>query len=352
MADQRIPCAVLGATGNVGQRFIQLLDRNPWFRPAELVASERSAGRPYREAATWRVDAVMPESVRDLTVRGYDDQLDSPVVFSALPGEIAGEIEQRMAREGRAVLTNTSTHRADPDVPLIIAEVNPEHVAAIPVQQARRDWSGFIVANANCSAIHLTLALKPLQAAFGIDSVMVTTLQAISGAGYPGVPSMDIVDNVVPYIGNEEEKLETEPLKMLGQWRDGAFHDADFRLSTTCTRVAVRDGHTESVNIRLRMDPSPADVIDALSRFQAAPQLLELPSAPKRPIVVRDEVNRPQPLLDREIERGMASVVGRVRPCPLMGTKFVILGHNTIRGAAGASILNAELLKAQDLLPV
>lgn len=352
MADQRIPCAVLGATGNVGQRFVQLLDRHPWFRPAELVASERSAGRPYREAADWRVNAEMPDSVRDLTVRNYDDALDSPIVFSALPGEVAGEIEQRMARDGHAVLTNTSTHRMEPDVPLMIAEVNPDHAAAIAWQQSRRDWSGFIVANANCSAIHLTLALKPIQAAFGLEAVMVTTLQAISGAGYPGVPSMDMIDNVVPYIGNEEEKLETEPRKMLGQYRDNQFIDADFLLSTTCTRVPVRDGHTESVNLRLRMPATPEDVIDAMERFQAAPQLMGLPSAPGRPIVVRRENNRPQPVLDRETERGMASVVGRVRVCPLMGIKFVVLGHNTLRGAAGASILNAELLKAQDMLPV
>jgi aspartate-semialdehyde dehydrogenase len=351
MADQRIPCAVLGATGNVGQRFVQLLDRHPWFRPAELVASERSAGRPYSEAADWRVDAEMPESVRNLPVRGYNDALDSPVVFSALPGEVAGEIEQRMAREGHAVLTNTSTHRMEPDVPLMIAEVNPDHAAAIAHQQARRGWSGFIVANANCSAIHLTLALKPVQAAFGLEAVMVTTLQAVSGAGYPGVPSMDMIDNIVPYIGNEEEKLETEPRKMLGQFRDGRFVDADFVLSTTCTRVAVRDGHTESVNMRLRIEASPDDVIEAMERFRAAPQLMGLPSAPRRPVVVRREANRPQPVLDRETEHGMASVVGRVRACPLMGIKFVVLGHNTLRGAAGASVLNAELLKAQDMLP-
>ena len=351
MTDQRIPCAVLGATGNVGQRFVQLLDRHPWFRPAELVASERSAGRPYREAADWRVDAEMPDSVQDLTVRSYDDNLDSPVVFSALPGEVARAIEQRMARDGHAVLTNTSTHRMEPDVPLMIAEVNPDHAAAIAHQQARRDWSGFIVANANCSAIHLTLALKPVHAAFGLEAVMVTTLQAVSGAGYPGVPSMDMIDNVVPFIGNEEEKLETEPRKMLGQYRDGQFIDADFTLSTTCTRVAVRDGHTESVNMRLRIAATPDDVIDAMERFQAAPQLLGLPSAPRRPIVVRREQNRPQPVLDREVEGGMASVVGRVRVCPLMGIKFVVLGHNTLRGAAGASILNAELLNAQGMLP-
>lgn len=349
--DQRIPCAILGATGNVGQRFIQLLEHHPWFRPAELVASERSAGRPFSEATDWRLSSDMPESVRDLVVQGYDAALESPVVFSALPGEVAGEIEQRTAAAGHAVLTNTSTHRMEPDVPLVIAEVNPEHIAAIEEQKARRGWSGYIVANANCSAIHLTLALKPLQAAFGLEAVMATTLQAVSGAGYPGVPSLDMIDNIVPFIGNEEEKLETEPLKMLGGYRDGEFIDADFTLSTTCTRVAVRDGHTESVNVRFRMPATPEDVIDALERFQGRPQLLDLPSAPKRPVVVRREQNRPQPALDRETEGGMASVVGRVRPCPLMGIKFVVLGHNTLRGAAGASVLNAELLKADGRLP-
>ena len=351
MADQRINCAVLGATGNVGQRFVQLLDQHPWFAPAELVASERSAGQRYADAADWRISAEMPASVRDLRVKGYNDRLNSPVVFSGLPGEVAGEIEQRLAKSGHAVLTNASTHRMEPDVPLMIAEVNPDHAAAIAVQQARRGWDGFIVANANCSAIQLCLALKPLDAAFGLEDVIVTTLQAISGAGYPGVPSLDIVENVVPYIPSEEEKLETEPLKMLGGFRDGRFVDASFRLSATCTRVPVRDGHTESVNVRFRMDPSPEDVIDAMERFQSVPQLLNLPSAPRRPIVVRREPNRPQPARDRDVEHGMASIVGRVRPCPLFGTKFVVLGHNTIRGAAGASVLNAELLKAQDMLP-
>lgn len=352
MAEQRIKCAVLGATGNVGQRFIELLDRHPWFYPAELVASDRSAGKPYAEAADWRISSEMPRSVRDMTVKGFDDQLDSPVVFSALPGEVAEEIEQRMAREGRALLTNTSFHRMDPDVPLIIAEVNPDHVAAIPVQQKRRGWSGFIVANANCSSIHLTLALKPLQDAFGLDQVMVTTLQAISGAGYPGVPSLDITENVVPYIGSEEDKVETEPLKMLGSYENDAFVDAPLRVSATCTRVPVRDGHTESASVKLGRTATPDEVIEVFERFRALPQELDLPSAPKRPIVVKREQNRPQPNLDRDIERGMASVVGRVRECPLFDIKFVVLGHNTIRGAAGASVLNAELLKQQGLLPL
>jgi aspartate-semialdehyde dehydrogenase len=286
-----------------------------------------------------------------LTVRDYDDALESPVVFSALPGEVAGEIEQRMARQGRAVLSNTATHRMEPDVPLLIPEVNPDHAAALDVQRLNRGWRGFIVANPNCSAIHLVLALKPLADAFGIEALAVTTMQAVSGAGYPGVPSMDMIDNVVPFIGSEEEKMEEEAKKLLGGF-DGVFRPADFAMSAQCNRVPVRDGHTECVSLRFRQPAAPEEVIAAFEAFRGKPQELDLPSAPKHPIVVRREPNRPQPNLDRDTERGMASVVGRVRPCPVLGTKFVVLGHNTIRGAAGASILNAELFKVEGLLPV
>ena len=350
MSAPQIPVAVLGATGAVGQRFVQLLDGHPWFRVAELVASDRSAGKPYREAVDWRLPTALPEDVAALVVRDYADRLDSPVVFSALPGEVAGEIEQRMAREGRAVLTNTSTHRMEPDVPLLIPEVNPDHACAIALQRRNRGWTGFIAANPNCSAIHLVLALKPLQQAFGLEAVAVTTLQAVSGAGYPGVPSLDMLDNVVPYIGGEEEKMEEETKKLLGGF-DGAFKPADLAMSAQCTRVPVRDGHTECVAVRLRDPALPEEVVAAFETFRARPQELNLPSAPKHPVVVRREPNRPQPNLDRDAERGMATVVGRVRPCPLLGTKFVLLGHNTIRGAAGASILNAELFKVEGLLP-
>ena len=351
MADERIPVAVLGATGSVGQRFVQLLDRHPWFRLAEVVASERSAGKRYHEATDWRLSATMPDRARELPVRAYHDSLDSPVVFSALPGEIAGEIEQRMASEGRAVLSNTSTHRMEPDVPLLIPEVNPDHVAAIELQRRKRGWRGFIATNPNCSTIHLVLALKPLHQVFGLEAVAVSTMQAVSGAGYPGVSSLDMIDNVVPYIGGEEEKIETETAKLLGDF-DGAFHPATFLVSAQCNRVPVRDGHTECVSVRLTEPAPPEEVIAAFAAFRGKPQELELPSAPARPIVVRTEANRPQPNLDRDAEHGMASVVGRVRPCPLLGTKFVVLGHNTVRGAAGASILNAELFKVEGLLPV
>ncbi|HEV2066989.1 MAG TPA: aspartate-semialdehyde dehydrogenase [Thermomicrobiales bacterium] len=348
----RIPVAVLGATGNVGQRFVQLLADHPWFRVAEVVASERSAGKPYHEAADWRLPTHLPETTARLTVLGYDAPLQSPVVFSGLPGEVAGEIEQRLAREGHAVLSNTSTHRMEPDVPLLIPEVNPGHVAAIARQRECRGWRGYIATNPNCSTIHLVLALKPLQDAFGIDGVLVTTLQAVSGAGYPGVPSLDMIDNVVPFIGGEEEKMQTESQKLLGGYSaEGGFAPASFALSAHCNRVPVRDGHTECVSVRLGGDPSPEEVIAAWEAFRGRPQELGLPTAPPRPVIVRREANRPQPALDRDAAAGMASIVGRVRPCPLLGIKFVVLGHNTVRGAAGASILNAELFKVEGLLP-
>jgi len=336
----------------VGQRFIQLLENHPWFRVAELVASERSAGKTFANATDWRLGSSMPEGVRDLPVLDYHADIQSPVVFSGIPSEVAQEIEQRLAAEGHAVLSNTSTHRMEPDVPLLIPEVNPDHVAAIETQKANRGWKGYIVTNANCSTIHLVLALKPLHDAFGLDAVLVTTMQAVSGAGYPGVPSLDIIDNVVPYIGGEEEKMQTESQKMLGSFGDGGFVPADFVLSAHCNRVAVRDGHLETVSARFkRNDVTPDEVIEAFESFRAKPQELGLPSAPTQPVVVRRELNRPQPMLDRDTEHGMASVVGRVRPCPLLGMKFVVLGHNTVRGAAGASILNAELFKVEGLLP-
>ena len=351
MSDTRIPVAVLGATGNVGQRFIQLLQGHPWFRIAELVASERSAGKTFAEATTWRLGADMPADVRDLIVQDYQADLQSAVAFSGLPSDVASEIETRLAANGIAVVSNTATHRMEPDVPLIIPEVNADHLAAIRSQQERRGWKGYITTNSNCSVMHLVLTLKPLQDAFGLKKVLVTTLQAVSGAGYPGVPSLDMIDNVVPYIGNEEEKMETEAMKMLGSFVDGSFVGADFVLSAHCNRVPVRDGHTECVSLALGGTPSPAEVIEAFESFRALPQQLGLPSAPERPVVVRREENRPQPQLDRDTEHGMASVVGRVRPCPVLGLKYVLLGHNTIRGAAGAGILNAELLHAQGLLP-
>jgi aspartate-semialdehyde dehydrogenase len=352
MSDNRIPVAILGATGNVGQRFIELLENHPWFRVAELVASDRSAGKPYSEAADWRLGATMPDNVRDLVVQDYDADLQSPVAFSGLPGEVAGEIEQRLAKNGLAVLSNTSTHRMEPDVPLLNPEVNPDHVHAIKYQQQRRGWSGFIATNANCSTIHLVLTLKPLQEAFGLDAAVVSTLQAVSGAGYPGVPSLDMIDNIVPFIRTEEEKMAEESKKILGGFDpEQGFIDSDFVLSAHCNRVPVRDGHTETASVRLKKPATPAEVIEVFESFRGVPQEMGLPSAPPQPIVVRYEENRPQPQLDRHTSNGMVSVVGRVRECPVMGLKYVLLGHNTVRGAAGASILNAELFRENGLLP-
>lgn len=353
MSDGRIPVAILGATGNVGQRFIELLADHPWFRVAELVASERSAGKKYSDATDWRLGAAMPDDVRDLTVLDYNAGLQSPLAFSGLPGEVAGEIEGRLASDGLAVLSNTVTHRMEPDVPVMIPEVNADHVEAIKVQQRNRGWSGFIVTNPNCSTIHVTLTLKPLQQAFGLDAAIVTTLQAVSGAGYPGVPSLDMIDNIVPYIGGEEEKIQTEAAKLLGTFdAQQGFRFADFVMSAHCNRVPVRDGHTECVSVRLGETATPDQVIEVMRSFRGEPQELQLPSAPPAPIVVRDEPNRPQPSLDRDTSKGMVSVVGRVRECPVLGIKYVLLGHNTVRGAAGASILNAELFREKGLLPL
>ena len=352
MSDNRIPVAILGATGNVGQRFIQLLENHPWFRVSELVASERSAGKKYEDATVWRLGDDLPEAVRGLTVQSYDADLQSPLAFSSLPSEVAADIEARLAAQGTAVVSNTATHRMDADVPLMLPELNPDHLDVIKTQQANRGWKGFITTNSNCSTMHLALTLKPLQDAFGLNKVLVTTLQAVAGAGYPGVPSLDMIDNIVPYIPTEEEKMESEAMKMLGSFVDGSFQNADFVLSAHCNRVPVRDGHTECASVELGSSPSVDEVIEAFQSFRGLPQELELPSAPKRPIVVRREDNRPQPAFDRDTERGMASVVGRVRPCPVLGMKYVLLGHNTVRGAAGAGVLNAELLKEKGLLNI
>ncbi len=350
--NERIPVGVLAATGAVGQRFVQLLDGHPWFELREVVGSERRAGRPYGEAVEWRLPGGVPDGARDLPLLAPDERLTSPILFSALPAEVAGETEAALAAAGHAVFSNARSHRMAPDVPLIVPEVNAGHAAALERQRRERGWSGSLVTNPNCSTIHLMLALKPLQDAFGLDAALVTTLQAVSGAGYPGVPSLDMLDNVVPYIGGEEEKMATETRKILGGYDEArGFTDAGIAVSATCTRVPVRDGHTESVSVRLARPAELDEVAAALRAFSGPPQELGLPSAPRRPVILLDAPDRPQPALDRDRERGMATVVGRLRPCPILGYKFVLLGHNTIRGAAGASILNAEMLVAQRHLP-
>lgn len=348
---ERIDVAVLGATGSVGQRYVQLLDQHPWFRLAELVGSERSAGQRYGDVVDWRVSDAPPAEAANLRVQHYEEPVRSLIVFSALPGGIAEEVETRLAAEGKRVFSNVADARMAPDVPLMIPEVNADHADAIRVQRERRGWKdGFIVTNPNCSTIHLVLALKPIWDAFGIEQAMVTTLQAASGAGYPGVSSMDLIDNVVPYIGGEEEKIERETQKLLGSWDGDKFVHAPITVSAQCTRVPVRDGHTEAVSLKLSREASPEEVVEVLQNFRGRPQELELPFAPKQPIVVRTQNDRPQPALDRMVENGMASIVGRVRPCKIFDIRFFVLGHNTIRGAAGASILNAELLRKEGFI--
>ena len=342
--------AVLGASGTVGQRFISLLAGHPWFEISALTTSDAKAGKRYGDVTAWLLGEDMPAAVADMRLETTRADLDAEVCFSALPSEAAEQWEAALAKAGHHVFSNVKTHRMDADVPLIIAEVNPEHANALDAQRRTRGWTGSIVTNGNCSAITFTLAAAPLHRAFGIEQVVATTLQALSGAGYPGVPSLDALDNVVPFIGEEEEKMEQETKKFLGSWDGTAFKNAEFPFSAHCNRVSVRDGHTVTVSVALRGRPGLREVTLAMRTFKGRPQELGLPSAPKQPIVVRDERDRPQPVRDRMAGNGMSVVVGRVREDAVLGLKFVVLGHNTIRGAAGASVLNAELLAAEGCL--
>jgi aspartate-semialdehyde dehydrogenase len=343
--------AVLGATGAVGQKFIRLLDGHPQFRLTEVVASERSAGKRYAEAANWLEPTPLPEPVAAMKVRADTRDLDADVCFSALPGGRAGDVERDLARRGYKVFTNARDLRMAEDVPLVIAEVNPDHLALVDVQRRGAGSEGYVVANGNCTSIILTLPLKPLHDTFGVERVSVVTLQALSGAGYPGVASLDITENVVPHIGGEEDKVETESLKFLGRLNGSRVEPLAFPISATCTRVPVLDGHTEAVSVALRDRVGPEEVRRALSAFRGEPQRLRLASAPDAPILVRDEPDRPQPRKDRDAGRAMSVTVGRIRPDAVVGgVKFVVTGSNTVRGAAGASILNAELAAARGLL--
>ncbi|HLA40785.1 MAG TPA: aspartate-semialdehyde dehydrogenase [Candidatus Glassbacteria bacterium] len=347
---EKIKVGVLGATGTVGQRFITLLDGHPWFELAEVAASERSSGKTYEEAVAgrWKVSADIPAAVKKMAVRDVKPGLDCQVVFSAMDASMAGPAEEEFAAAGYYVFSNSRNHRYDDDVPILLPEINAEHVAIIEHQQKKRGWKGFIVTNANCSAMGLVIALKPLDVHFGLTAVNVVTMQAISGAGYPGVASLDIIDNVIPYIGGEELKLEREPLKMLGRVEAGTtFVDAPFKISAQCNRVFVLDGHLECTSVSVKKKPSKEEFTAALAGFKGRPQELKLPSAPEQPIIVRTEEDRPQPRFDRDHGRGMSVTVGRIRPCNIFDYKFLVLSHNTVRGAAGASILNAEFLKAE-----
>jgi len=338
---KKVKVGVLGATGMVGQRFIQLLENHPWFEVTELAASGRSAGRSYPDAVggRWKIGGKIPDFAKDMTVKECRPGLDCRIVFSALDSDVAGPIEQEFARKGYVVCSNAKNHRMEPDVPLLVPEVNPDHIGAV---KGQRFGDGFIVTNPNCTTIGLVIPLKPLQDSFGLKKVFVTTMQALSGAGFRGF-ELDIQDNVIPYIDGEEPKVESEPLKILGGFRSGKFTDADMKISSHCNRVNVVDGHLETVNVELEQKPDIDEFTEALRKFNPL-KGLKLPSAPDPPIVIRKEDDRPQPKYDRNEGHGMAAVVGRIRKCPILDYRFIVLSHNTIRGAAGASILNAELL--------
>ena len=345
---ERIPVAVLGATGSVGQRFVSLLAAHPWFELVAVTASDRSAGKRYGDVVEWVLETPLPLAAARMVVGPTEPDLGLPLVFSALDAAVAGEAETAFAAAGAVVVSNASSHRLDRDVPLVVPEVNPDHV-----ELARRQGftGGAILTNPNCSTIGLVLALKPLADAFGLRRVAVTTLQALSGAGLPGVPSMRAVDNVVPFIGGEEDKLEREPLKILGRLGPDGVEPAAVAFSAQCTRVAVLDGHTECVSVETVEPVDPAAAIAAWRAWDPEPQRLGLPSAPRPVIVVTEVADRPQPRLDRGAGGGMAVTIGRIRPCPVLGLKFVTLSHNTVRGAAGGSILLAELAVARGLVP-
>ncbi len=348
---KKTPVSILGATGAVGQRFVQLLADHPWFEIKHLCASANSAGKAYRDAVDWKVSASVPKSIADLVVENCEPKVDTRIAFSALDSSVAGGIEEEFAQAGYIVISNSKNHRMDPDVPLLIPEINPDHLNLIKEQKGRfKNSKGYIVTNPNCSTIGLSMVLKPLDDAFGVKQALITTMQALSGAGYPGVASLDALDNVVPFIGDEEEKMETEPLKILGKIVKGKIISPNIKISASCNRVSVRDGHLESVELSFYESATPTQVAKVLAEFVGEPQRLNLPSAPAHPIIVRNEPDRPQPILDRDINKGMSVSVGRVRESNVLDIKLTLLVHNTIRGAAGAAILNAELMKAKKII--
>jgi aspartate-semialdehyde dehydrogenase len=344
-SNQKIPVGILGATGSVGQKFIELLANHPWFEITALAASERSSERPYREAVNWFMPTPIPSNFAHLPVQRCEPDLDCKIVFSGLDSSVAGAIEIKFAQAGYIVISNSKNHRFDPDVPLLIPEVNSDHLEMVKHQKY---GAGMIVTNPNCSTIGLVIVLKPLIDNFGIEAVNVVTLQALSGAGYPGVSGLDCVDNVLPFISGEEEKIETEPLKILGKYESGRIKNIDLKISAQCNRVAVLDGHFECVSVKLKTNAKLEDIKQVCQNFSAEPQRLNLPFAPQKPIHYFEEDNFPQPRLHRNIDKGMAVSIGRLRKCNIFDFKFVLLSHNTIRGAAGGAILNAELMKAKD----
>jgi aspartate-semialdehyde dehydrogenase len=353
MSLSQIPVAVLGATGSVGQRFISLLENHPWFKVVALAASDRSVGQKYSQAARWVLDTPMPEYAREMeVVLATTECVQAKIVFSALHNEIAKDLEPEFAQAGMAVCSNASSYRRAEDVPLLLPEINADHIHLVKEQRRNRGWSGCILTNPNCTSTGLTIALKALDDAFGVKKVFAVSLQALSGAGYPGIPSMDIMDNIIPNVGKggEEDKVEWEPRKMLGKLNDDKIDLADIKFSVHTNRVAVIDGHTVCASVELvrQVDPEAAQAV--LGAYRASASASELPSSPRPVIQVRREADRPQPRLDRLTGKGMTTVVGRVRPDPILDLKFVVLSHNTIRGAAGGSIYNAELLVNEGLL--
>ena len=346
---KRIEAGILGATGMVGQHFIKFLDGHPLFELTWLGASERSAGKRYTEAAKWHLGGTAPDSVKNLVVEEAKPGNAPKLLFSAMDASVATEIEQAFAQAGHVVVSNSKNHRMDRDVPLLVPEINPDHLRLIPFQQRLRGWQGQIVTNPNCSTVVLTMGLAPLRQ-FGITRVIATTLQAISGAGYPGVPSMDIMGNVIPFIGGEEEKMQQETQKIMGHFSGDHIEPLTAKVSAHCNRVPVVDGHTVTISVEFSSEPTEADIRNAFETYSSAPQQRHLPSAPQHPVQYMPEADRPQPRKDVERERGMAAFIGRLRPCPVFDWKFIALGHNTVRGAAGAAVLNAELMHSEGLL--
>lgn len=347
----RIPVAVLGATGVVGQRFVRRLAGHPMFEIKALTASDRSAGKKYRDACEWRLDGEPYGGLGDLELLPSEpERAQSRIAFSALDSGPAKDIEPAFAAWGAHVFSNAATYRMETDMPLLVPEVNPGHLALLPGQRARRGWKGSILTNPNCTTTVLVMALAPLHEAFGVETVMMTSMQAVSGAGYPGVASLDILGNVLPHIRGEEEKVEVETGRLLGKVVDGLAVSDPMTVSALCWRVPVLEGHSESVSVRLKGNPTPDQVREVLAAWRPRPQQLGLPSAPEVPVRVHTAENRPQVRRDVELDGGMSVHVGRVRPCPVLGIKFALLGHNTERGAAGGSILNAELAVAEKAL--
>src|SRR2546425_3728643 len=349
---RKLKVRILGSTGTVGPRMIQLLERHPWFEVSAVAASDNSAGKNYEQATRWMLEPPIPEAVAKMTVESCRPGLECDFVLSGLPSSIAEDTELHLAKAGMAVISNASSHRMKPDVPLLIPEINPDHLDALELQKQRIGSRGFIVTNPNCSTIGLVFPMAALDRKFKLEAVHVVTMQALSGAGYPGVPSLDIIDNVLPAIdmGGEDRKIETEPLKILGKWRDNRFVDAPMRISAMTHRVNVRDGHLEAVSIKLATKASREEVEAAIRDFTSPIDELALPSAPKPVMILESHVQRPQPRLDRDRGQGMAIVVGPVSACGVLDYKFRVLSHNTIRGAAGAAILNAELMYRKSLI--